>query len=233
MKSLFSLKSFSFAFDHKSPRFFDNVSLEVTVPGLTFVQGKNGAGKSTLFRLLQGIVGRHEQVHGIVEVRGHQYNLELAGDRQRLHRKSMILHQSFDSMLAPSFTGFENLQFAKFDENPGLTLVPLDPQISDFAVQFALPLEKPVYQFSGGQRQMLAMLMITQKSLDLLFLDEPTAALDHKNSDYLMRGIEQLVQDTGISVLCVSHDQDIVRNYARSIIEITQSLSGSRQFTVK
>jgi len=75
--------------------------------------------------------------------------------------------------------------------------------------------------------------MITQKSLDLLFLDEPTAALDHKNSDYLMQGIEQLVQDTGISVLCVSHDQDIVRNYARSIIEITQSLSGSRLFTVK
>lgn len=230
---LFSLESFSFAFDSKAPLFFDHVSFQVTRQGLTFVQGKNGAGKSTFFRVLQGIVSRNEHVSGVLSVRGQSYNLGLLADRQRLHSRSMILHQSFDTMLAPSFTGFENLQFAKLGQNPGLNIVSPDLYVSDFALQFGIPLEKPVYQLSGGQRQMLAMLMITQKSLDLLLLDEPTAALDSKNSDYVMRGIEHLVQETGISVLCVSHDQDIVRSYAKSVIEIAQLQTGTRVFTVQ
>lgn len=233
MKNLFSLESFSFAFDHKSPRFFDQVSLYVETPGLIFVQGKNGAGKSTFFRLLQGIVGRQEQLYGVLGVGGQLYNLQQTGDQQRLHQRSMILHQSFDSMLAPSFTGFENLQFSRFDQNPGLTMVNSTERVSDFAAQFGIPLEKPVYQLSGGQRQMLAMLMITQKSLDLLLLDEPTAALDKRNSDYVMQGIEKLVKETGISALCVSHDQDIVGSYAQTIIEISQTTTGNRLFTVK
>lgn len=75
---------------------------------------------------------------------------------------------------------------------------------------------------------MLAMLMIAQKPLDLLLLDEPTAALDSKNAHFLMKGIEKLICNTGISVICVSHDQEIVAQYAQAIIEIDQTVAGPR-----
>ena len=68
---------------------------------------------------------------------------------------------------------------------------------------------------------MLAMLMVTQKPLDILLLDEPTAALDSKNSDYLMQGIENLAKEKNIVIVCITHDQEIIEKYAKNIIEIS------------
>jgi len=232
MKSFFSLKSFSFAFDSKGPSFFEDISFDIERPGITFILGKNGAGKSTLFRLFQGIVHRGEHVQGLLTLGSTVYNFQQPSDRQKLYNASMILHQSFDKMLAPSFTGFENLQFAQFDQNPDLSLVSVSHDQSHFIRQLNIPLDKPVYQLSGGQRQMLAMLMTTQKSLGLLLLDEPTAALDSKNSDYVMQGIGQLAAEKKISVFCVAHDMDLVQKYAANVVTISQEQSGKRVCTV-
>lgn len=233
MKNYFSLKSLSFAFNGDQKNFFDDITIDVVKPGITFLLGKNGVGKSTFFRLLQGIVHRGEKLHGILKLQDTSYDLGVVADCNRLHQRSMILHQSFDDMLAPSFTGLQNLTFSTFDENPGLSLVCEPQRVSEFVQQFKIPLDRPVYQLSGGQRQMLAMLMIAQKEVDLLLLDEPTAALDIKNSDYVMQGIEQLALAKNIAVVCIVHDMEIVQKYASSIIEISELPSGEKSFMVR
>lgn len=233
MKICFSLKSLSFAFSGDQKKFFDDISIDVVKPGITFLLGKNGVGKSTFFRLLQGIVHRGEQLHGTLTLQNTSYDLGLVADCNRLHQRSMILHQSFDGMLAPSFTGLQNLKYSQFDENPGLSLVLVPHHVSEFVEQFKIPLDRPVYQLSGGQRQMLAMLMIAQKEVDLLLLDEPTAALDTKNSDYVMQGIQQLAVAKNIAVICIVHDMEIVQKYASNIIEISELSSGKKIFTTR
>ena len=86
---------------------------------------------------------------------------------------------------------------------------------------------------SGGQRQMLALLMVTQKPIDLLLLDEPTAALDSKNSDYVMQGIRTLAQEKNICILCISHDADIIKKYADYIITIAENKDSLKTFNVE
>lgn len=233
MKSFFSLKSFSFGFDHKKPYFFDNISFEITKPGLIFLVGKNGTGKSTFFRLMQGIVHRLEFIQGVMNVQDRMYDLSKVTDQAKLHERSMILHQNFDLMLAPSFTGYQNLAYSLFDTHPSFDFASVSTDVSALVKSFSIPLEKPVRFLSGGQRQMLAMLMVTQKPLDILLLDEPTAALDSRNSDYLMRGIEDLAKEKNMVIFCISHDQEIIEKYAQNIIEISVDESNKRIICIK
>lgn len=233
MQKYFSLNSFSFSFDRKSNYFFHNINIAITKPGITFIVGKNGVGKSTFIRLLQGIVHQSELIQGVLELKDQRYNLEKTKDCDKLYTRSIILHQSFDTMLAPSFTGFENLSFARFDKNPGLSQVVVSSQVSHFIQKFNIPLEKPVHMLSGGQRQMLAMLMVTQNSVDVLLFDEPTAALDDKNSDYVMQGILDVALEKNLVVFCIVHDMNIVEKHATNIITIAQTDTGIRTISLK
>ena len=232
MKTYFELKNFSFSFDSQGPLFFDNIMLRIEKSGLTCIVGKNGIGKSTFFRLLQGILRPGEKISGLLHINEHLYDLSREQDRYALHQRSIILYQNFDRMLAPSFTGWQNLSFAQFPTFPTLSSVPALTHTTSLTQRFSIPLDRQVKLLSGGQRQMLAMLMVTQKPIDLLLLDEPTAALDDDNSDYVMQGLVSLVQEKNISVLCVLHDHVMVDRYAKNLIKISQDEQGKRTLTL-
>ena len=225
---MFVLKNFSFAFNKGGVPFFDNISLEITGSGLTCIVGKNGVGKSTLLRVLQGIVYSNESISGQLIVNGHTYDLSHQDDRQLLYQRSMILQQNFHSMLVPHFTGYQNLSFAKFEEYPPLSLAHISKTYEDQTHLFGISLNKPVHFLSGGQKQVLAMHMITQKELDLLLLDEPIAALDDINSDNVMHMIEEMIAKRALAVLCILHDRDVVEKYAKNVIKILKTDSGTR-----
>jgi ABC-type lipoprotein export system ATPase subunit len=84
---------------------------------------------------------------------------------------------------------------------------------------FELPLDKPVYQLSGGQKQLLAILMLLQKPTELLLLDEPTAALDPQRSTQLMQFLKTVAHERDIPVVMISHDQEITSD-ADAIYEL-------------
>lgn len=233
MSRYLSLQNFSFAFEQGKQDFFNNISFEIEKPGLIFIVGKNGIGKSTFLRCLQGVIVSPEGCSGKLFIHNQAYNLVDLQDRDRLHNKSRTLYQSFDSMLASRFTGFENLAFAKFHRNPDLSMVNVASKAEELAGHFNIPLEKEVAVMSGGQRQMLALLMVAQKPIDLLLLDEPTAALDSKNSDYVMQGVRTLAEEKNICVICISHDVDLIKKHADYIIMISEDVDGRKTFEVK
>ena len=228
MSNYFSFNHFSFDFDQQGSYFFDDISLNKVKHRLTFIVGKNGVGKSTFFRLLQGIVYPGERISGILNVNEHSYDLSIPADRDRLHKKSLILHQQFDAMLVPHFTGEENLRFAQFPQYPGLFQGAKHNNNLKANECLQIPLEKPVHLLSGGQRQLLALVMVTQRPLNILLLDEPTAALDTKNSEYVIQGIATLARENNITILCISHDNEIINRYADHVIEISETSNGKR-----
>lgn len=232
MNTYLSLQNLSFSFEQANRKFFDDISLRIPEPGLIFVIGKNGVGKSTFLRLLQGIVYDGEHCSGVLRIQNKQYSLTSRSNRAQLHNNSRILHQSFDTMLAPNFTGYENIAFAKFDYDPSFSFVKISKDILGEHERFDIPLEKEVALMSGGQRQMLALLMVTQKKIDLLLLDEPTAALDSKNSDYVMQGVRKLAQEKNICIVCISHDADLVKKHADYTIAISEQDNGKKIFEV-
>lgn len=123
----------------------------------------------------------------------------------------IMMQQKVDRMLAPSFTVQENLQAAGLGAYPGL---------SDFAALVynthgydQIPLERQVNLLSGGQKQIVSLLMCLQQSTAVLLLDEPTAALDEKNAHYFMDFVHNLAVKNNIVALCISHDPALVEQF--------------------
>jgi ABC-type lipoprotein export system ATPase subunit len=139
------------------------------------------------------------------------------GDRtqavKRLQRVRLV-DQKFDQMLADQHNFIDNLRFARLASMPTIKSLPLHKPLPDFIERFAIDCTVPVRVLSGGQRQILAILMALQQSVEVLLLDEPTAALDEKNAIMLMDFIHQLAVARGITVLVVCHDQALVDRYA-------------------
>lgn len=227
----FSVEQLSFSFN-QSDSFFENVSFSCAGPGLIFVRGKNGIGKSTLFRLLQGSIGKGERVSGQVTIDGGRYNLANLRDRALLRECSIVMAQESSQMVAPRFTGFENLAYACLPGYPGFSSARVAQVTPDLARQFAIPLDRCAGELSGGQRQMLALLMVTQRPLQILFLDEPTAALDEKNARLVMDFVRHLVVEKNIFVICISHDTRLIGEYADSIVQIAEDEYGMRHVMI-
>ena len=209
------INNLSFAFSSKSSPFFQHIDMTLEPNKIYFLQGANGSGKSTLFRLLQGNVRSGEIIGGTVSVDNKIYDLRDNATRDMLHTFVHAVHQDYDTMLADQFNFEENIRFAHMPRYPSLKPLSRHQLIPAFIERFKIDLSKPVYLLSGGQRQILAMLTALQKSTALLLLDEPTAALDPVNTQTVLAFLHELVAQTAITILIISHDQTVMKEYAQ------------------
>lgn len=208
--------TFRFAKELPIP-FFDNLSFDFAANKMHFIRGKNGAGKSTLFRLLRGQVDSTEELSGLITVHGKTYDLAYKNDRAVIASSISIVHQRFDLMLAGNFTFIENLQLARMPRYPGLTNFPPPPALPSLVHRFGISADTPASLLSGGQRQILAILMTLQQPATILLLDEPTAALDAKNSTMVMQFIAELLKTRPeLTVIIICHDKELVETYAHN-----------------
>lgn len=208
------IKNLCFSFSKNSPAFFENVSLDFVAKKMHFIKGGNGVGKSTLFKILQGRFDTQEVISGAIEVGGKIHNFAALQDQGKLIESVKVVQQKFDLMLADQLNFEQNLKLANVDRFPGLDLLIAHKPLPELVKQFGINMQVPVYRLSGGQRQMLAILMALQKPTSVLLLDEPTAALDEKNTGMVMQFLQELVAIKDITVLIISHDKEVVEKYA-------------------
>jgi ABC-type multidrug transport system ATPase subunit len=217
MAGVLELKQVSFSFAQHAKPFFDKICVSFPPGALHFVRGQNGAGKSTLFNILRGAVHAQEKIAGTIVVDGVVYNLD-SDNRESLEKLQddiKLVQQNFDLMLADQLTFEENLQVARMTMYPSLGALPEMQKLPTFVERFGIPKHKAVHLLSGGQRQMLAILMALQKPTKVLLLDEPTAALDVQNAKMIMEFLQALVEESGLTVLIISHDLELVQRYSR------------------
>lgn len=216
MNIALSLTDLSFAFDESGKRlFFDKLSLDFDSNQLHFIRGKNGAGKSTLFRLMRGKVYNDEFVSGTITIDEKIFDLDDESRREKLTNVVRMVPQKFDLMLAGQFSFTENLQLATIPEYPKLqTFIPTT-SVPQLVERFGINFDTPASNLSGGQRQILAILMALQKPTRILLLDEPTAALDDKNAEMVLLFLQELLgEHTELTVLAICHDKELVDTYA-------------------
>jgi ABC-2 type transport system ATP-binding protein len=174
--------------------------LDLTVESQTIYGflGPNGCGKTTTVRMLTGLLTPSA---GEVTVLGHQ----LPRDAERLKRRIGYMTQKFS--LYDDLTVVENLRFVA--EIYGLARRAAAARIETLLETYALDqmAGRRAGRMSGGQRQRLSLAAATIHEPDLLFLDEPTSAVDPENRRDFWERLFDLI-DAGATILVSTHYMD-------------------------
>ena len=223
----------SFKFEKKAPYFFKDASLSFQRNMLHFVQGKNGSGKSTFFRILQGSIHDNEQVTGTFSINSHNYTAKNNNIPYAFTKQIKTVQQDIHVMIAHQFSVEKNMQLDNLTMHPNLRLLPpINKKLSPLLEQFNIDLQKPAYLLSGGQQQILAIIMALQKPTNILLLDEPTAALDEKNAHMVMAFLQELAHSQNLTILIITHDKELVDIYAPGgYTHIQEEQGGLRTFS--
>lgn len=176
--------------------------------------GHTGSGKSTLIQHLNGII---RAVSGNIFFDG-EYIYDKDYDMRKLRNKVGLVfqypeHQLFETDI------FKDVCFGP--RNQGLP--EKDVQLRAFEALRLVGIPENLYyqspfDLSGGQKRRAAIAGVLAMKPDYLILDEPTAGLDPKGRDEILGHIRKLHEETGITVILVSHSMEDVARYVDRIM---------------
>ncbi len=199
---------------------FDNFSLDVKDGDFISVVGSNGSGKTTMLNI---VCGGLEPDSGSVVFNGQ--NIVMTKEFQRARRIGRVL-QDPKMGTCGSLTILENMALAD-NKNHSFGLSPAVNKsreeyykqlLSSCGMGFENRMGVLAGSLSGGQRQALALIIATMTDIDLLILDEHTAALDPKSSETLMKITDRVVKEKNITTLMVTHNLRFAVEYGSRLV---------------
>lgn len=176
----------------------NNITLNVPKGSIYGFLGPNGCGKSTTIRVLTGLLNPSE---GNVDVLG----LEIPKQSELLRLKIGYMTQKFS--LYDDLTVQENLEFIGqiFGMETKALKARIEEQLSTYGLDQLR--KQRVGGMSGGQKQRLSLAAATMHKPELLFLDEPTSAVDPENRRDFWEQLFDL-SDQGTTILVTTHYMD-------------------------
>ena len=176
----------------------NNVDLSIKQGQIYGFLGPNGSGKTTILRLFCGLL---TPTGGEVQVLGHPVGQQA----EQLRQKIGYMTQKFS--LYDDLTIAENMRFIAMAY--GLRGAVVRDRIKELLHQYSLNdmKDRPAAAMSGGQRQRLALATATLHRPSILFLDEPTSAVDPENRRDFWEKLFDL-SDEGTTVLVSTHYMD-------------------------
>ena len=199
---------------------FDGFDLSVDKGEFVSIIGSNGSGKTTLLNLICGSLLPDS---GSVEFEGN--NITKIPE----HKRSKFIGRVFQDPKLGTCEGLtilENMSLAD-NKNKSYNLFPaLNKRRFDYyrtlLEECELGLENrmnvPVGNLSGGQRQALALVIANMTKIEMLILDEHTAALDPKSSEIIMKLTDKFVKKSGITTMMVTHNLRFAIEYGTRLI---------------
>jgi microcin C transport system ATP-binding protein len=190
-------------------------------PGRTLgVVGESGSGKSTLALAALGLMPHQ----GELEVMGRRWGPDAVANRA-IRRMVQVVFQDPYSSLSPRMTVEEIVGEGLLVHEPGLPLparrervLQALAEVGLSEAQFAGLLQRYPHEFSGGQRQRLAIARALIVNPGLLVLDEPTSALDVTIQRQVLGLLQRLQREKGLSYLLITHDVDVIRAMAHDVL---------------
>ena len=204
----------SFVVDKKENVVLDNIDIIFPSTGLVSIVGKSGSGKSTLLNILMGI---EKPTEGKVLFKGK--NIAKFNDKKfsEFHLSGVsTVFQHYN--LFDDLTAFENVLISL--KMKGVRLAKAKKIVKEHFAKLNISdlLTKKVKKLSGGERQRVAILRSLVTSPDAILCDEPTGALDIKNSKEIMHILKDLSKER--LVIMVSHNKELVDEFSDYIVKL-------------
>ena len=184
------------------------------------VVGESGSGKSTLALALLGL----HPSKGELRLSGRTWSADAAANKA-LRRSVQVVFQDPFSSLSPRMTVEEIVGEGLRVHQPGLSIaqrqlrvVQALDDVGMTQAQFPRLLQRYPHEFSGGQRQRLAIARALMVEPDMLVLDEPTSALDVTVQKQVLQLLQKLQRERGLSYLLITHDVAVIRAMAHQVL---------------
>ena len=197
----------------------DNVSVGFEKGKITGLIGHTGSGKSTLVSLLNGL---SKPTEGKILLDGVDI-WEKPKEIAKIRFKVGVVMQY------PEYQLFEDTVWSDIGfgpRNQGLDDEEIKQRTLD-AIRFTGIgqdiLDKSPFDLSGGQKRRVAIAGVIAMRPDVLVLDEPAAGLDPRGRREILGGLRRLVEETGTTIILVSHSMEDMAHYCDNVVVMNNS----------
>lgn len=192
----------------------DHVNLEIEEGAFVGIIGHTGSGKSTLIQHFNGLI---RPTFGKIYLDGTDIWADKTNIRQVRFQVGLVFqypeYQIFED------TVYKDIAFGP--RNMGLSEAEIKERVEETAALVGLTqaqLNQSPFDLSGGQKRRVAIAGVMALRPKVLILDEPTAGLDPKGREDILREIRRYHKETGRTVLLVSHSMEDMANCAEKIL---------------
>ena len=193
----------------------DDVSFSLDAGKSIAIIGPSGSGKTTLLEIVSGL---NKPTKGKVIIDG--LDIHDSSDDETSKFRNQKLGFVFQMMhLQDYFTALENVMLPMLAGN--VSFESAKERAIELLNRVNLSKRATNYpsQLSGGEMQRVAIARALANSPKIIMADEPTGKLDRKNADTVMSILKE-VEDLGVSVLVITHDEKIASRYTR-VLELS------------
>lgn len=197
----------------------DNVNIEIEKGELVGIIGHTGSGKSTLIQHLNGLL---KPESGKIYLDGE----DIWADKSKIRNVRFKVGLCFQY---PEYQLFEETVYKDIAFGPtnmGLSETEIDKRVREAANFVGLKdeyLEKSPFDLSGGEKRRAAIAGVMAMQPEVLIMDEPTAGLDPKGRDRILSMLKEYREETGSTVLLVSHSMEDVAKLATKVLVMNNS----------
>ena len=222
MNEIIKVESVSYLYGKGTP--FQKLALDKVTIGfekgkITGLIGHTGSGKSTLVSLLNGL---NRPTEGRILLNGVDI-WENPKEIAKIRFKVGVVMQYPEYQLFDD-TVWSDIGFGP--RNQGLDQEEIKKRTID-AIRFTGIskdiLDKSPFDLSGGQKRRVAIAGVIAMKPDVLVLDEPAAGLDPRGRREILGGLRKLVEETGTTIILVSHSMEDMAHYCDNVVVMNSS----------
>ena len=190
----------------------NNVSLTIRNGDVFGIIGFSGAGKSTLVRCINLL---ERPAEGSVRIDGKELTRMPAKELRQARKKIGMIFQHFNLM--PSRTIFGNVAYPL--KGSGLRKDQIAEKVRKLLDLVGIADKENAYpsQLSGGQKQRAAIARALANDPDILLCDEATSALDPQTTKSILKLLERLNRELGITLVVITHEMAVVKEICNRV----------------